>query len=201
MRRQSEFAPPPKTEKPKKPWEGGGERRDTRPPERRPEQPHTPRADMPRRDDAPRGQYEPRPSFSPPRPEERRERPPQPQSPRAEQRAAPSEPSAPMPDAARSSLKAAIAAVRGSDTHAARSPLDVLRERKASKPPEPMPAPQKSVAPPPHTPPPREPRPSTPPPSNPHEQEAAPVRRDISRDNASDDISEDMLRRLLRDDR
>ena len=199
MQRQSEFAPPPKTEKPKKPWEGG-ERRDARPPERRPEQ--SPRRDFPRRDDAPRGQYEPRPSFSPSPPprmpsQERREA-----TPRGDVSRTVSPPVAPpIPDAARSSLKAAIAAVRSTETQMPRSPLDVLREKKTSKLPEPKQAPQKPPAQSAQAHPPQQPRPSTPPPSNPHEREAASVRTGISRDNAAHDISEDMLRRLLRDDR
>ena len=98
-------------------------------------------------------------------------------------------------------LKAAIAAVRSTETQMPRSPLDVLREKKTSKLPEPKQAPQKPPAQSAQAHPPQQPRPSTPPPSNPHEREAASVRTGISRDNAAHDISEDMLRRLLRDDR
>lgn len=195
MQRQGEFAPPPKAEKPKKPWEGGGDRRDMRPAERRPEQ--SPRPDVQRRDDMPRARQESRPSFSPPRTEERSERPSF-APPRPEQRPPQHVSQGGPADPARSSLKAAIAAVRSDNAAGARSPLEVLREKRTSRPPEPAQKSAASSA----APAPRMQQKSAQEASNPHENAEASVRTDIPRDNAAHDgVSEDMLRRLLRDDR
>ncbi|MEN9413413.1 MAG: hypothetical protein RLZZ342_500 [Candidatus Parcubacteria bacterium] len=211
MQRQGEFAPPPKMEKTKKPWEG--ERRDNPRPERREERP---RPEFNRDERAPQPERStpsaPRPSFSPPpRASEqiRRESVPSvpPAAPRPSLREAPPQrevrPAQAAPPmarahtdtavhAARNSLKDAIAAARVTDTPA-RSPLDVLREKKAQINPGtpkvvhaeiPVPVPQAS-------------------PSQSNPQSTREPRQDdtIPRDNsAHDEVSEEMLRRLLRDD-
>lgn len=144
MQKQSEFAPPPRAEKPKdKPWQG----------ERRP----GPFNDRPQpRFDAPR-QDAPRPQSAGPRPEQRserpfvprpaEERPPRPDTPR------PVPTAQPAPDALRGSLRDAIASAR-TGAAPAKSPLELLREKQASKPaerpalsPSPAPAPAPAPAP------------------------------------------------------
>lgn len=140
MQRQADFAPPPKAEKTRdnrdKPWQN-----DRRPsfgdkPAPRGDQPRS----EPRRDDRPRepGGFTPRmPTDRPPRedalPRPREDRPfiprPEGQAPRADA----------QPAAMRSSLKDAIAAAKVNDAPA-RSPLDILREKKAAKADEPRPA-------------------------------------------------------------
>jgi hypothetical protein len=214
MQRQGEFAPPPKTEKPKKPWEG--ERRDTPRPERLEERP---RPEFNRDERAPRPQHNsspaPRPSFAPPRPPvERREATPPASSavhsypaareatPRGEGKPPQQTASAASfisrghteaaTQAARSSLKDAIAAARVSDAPA-RSPLDVLREKKAHLNPGVPKVTHEDI--------PMRPAQSSSPQSNPQSTHKENNDTSILRDNsAHDEVSEEMLRRLLRDD-
>lgn len=210
MQKQSEFAPPPKTEKPKdRPW--GNDRRPQDRPLERPQERSAPRFDAPRndgprpdmsrRDDAPRGfapqpprpqvassqadarpiqQRQPERSYAPP------QRPPQ----HGEQRPQ----SAPQEAIMRNSLKDAIASVRSSDAPT-RSPLEILREKKIARPPEPPVSAPKPIP---------APRPVvTAPPSNPHIAPQAPQVREPVRDNTvheDGEVTQELLRRLLRDD-
>jgi energy-coupling factor transporter ATP-binding protein EcfA2 len=211
MQKQSEFAPPPKTEKPKdRPW--GNDRRPQdrpadRPQERSPrfDAPRNdgPRQEMPRRDDAPRAfaPVSPRPQVHASqqhdaRPAAREERSFAPQQRPASHSERPQQPAPAPQHAMRNSLKDAIAAVRSDGP--VRSPLDILREKKASKPadvqapatkPEPAPAPR--------------PAQPMPPVSNPQVSRPEPVAQDAVRDNTAHEeegVSHELLRRLLQND-
>lgn len=187
MQRQTEFAPPPKTEKPKKPWEGG---------ERRPPQQdfRPPRQEF--RNEAPRESFAPRPSFSAP-PQSQRDQPvrmPQPGKPFEKREIPQAEPM-------RNSLKDAIAAARVPGSEPARSPLDILREKKSQRPADPVipavpsrPVEQRPA--PAHAPTPPQPK-ANPQPS----REPRPELRTAS-DNVRDEegVSQELLRRLLSDE-
>lgn len=163
--KQAEFVPPPKAEKPKRAWENGNQRNGN---ERREERAFNNNQNHQNQNHV----------QAAPQPQE---------APRPEPRFAPVPPRAPQANhnhhndaAVRSALKDAISAARANVSEAPRSPLDILREKKASR-PEPEPAPR----------------------VNPQPAPAAAPKRDDTRDNANhadEGVSQELLRRLLHSD-
>lgn len=169
--KQSEFIPPPKAEKPRRPWENGGQRTNG---ERREERTfngnsnHSNHQNHAQAGAAPQEIPRPEPRFAP--------MPPRPPQQEGHARSTHEHNDA----AVRSALKDAISAARTSGAEAPRSPLDILREKKASR-PEPEPAPR----------------------VNPQPVSAPTPKRDDARDNAThaeEGVSPEALRRLLHSD-